>query len=73
MATYTALLCGTNVGGRAIVRIVEFRSLCRELGWRDVVASIQRGNLVFDADGVRTDELLEQPEEAGARPRGVAR
>lgn len=46
-----ALLRGINVTGRNKVPMVELRSLCVELGWRDVQTYIQSGNVLFAAAG----------------------
>ena len=44
---YVALLRGINVGGNRQVPMAELRSLCAEIGWRDVETYIQSGNVVF--------------------------
>jgi uncharacterized protein (DUF1697 family) len=50
--TFIALLRGINVGGHNKIPMAELRSLCVDLGWRDVQSYIQSGNLVFKADQV---------------------
>jgi uncharacterized protein (DUF1697 family) len=50
-ATFIALLRGINVSGRNKIPMLELRSLCGEIGWRDVQTYIQSGNLVFKASG----------------------
>ncbi|HKI84945.1 MAG TPA: DUF1697 domain-containing protein [Candidatus Krumholzibacteria bacterium] len=42
-----ALLRGINVAGHNKLPMRELRSLCEELGWREVQSYIQSGNLVF--------------------------
>lgn len=60
--TLIALLRGINVGGRNSVLMVDLRSLCGEIGWRNVRTYIQSGNVVFDADDMPADceEMFEQ-------------
>lgn len=48
--TFIALLRGINVSGRNKIPMSELRSLCAELGWKDVQTYIQSGNLVFKAE-----------------------
>ncbi len=47
--TFIALLRGINVGGHNKIPMAELRSLCAELGWKDVQTYIQSGNVVFTA------------------------
>jgi uncharacterized protein (DUF1697 family) len=46
---FVALLRAINVSGHNKVPMAELRSLCADLGWRDVQSYIQSGNLVFKA------------------------
>jgi uncharacterized protein (DUF1697 family) len=50
MARFIALLRAVNVGGRKLP-MAELRTLCAELGWKDVETYIQSGNVVFTAPG----------------------
>lgn len=51
MSKFVALLRGINVSGRNRVPMAELRTLCADLGWRDVETYIQSGNVVFAAAG----------------------
>src|SRR5262245_51232018 len=51
MSTFIGLLRGINVGGHNKVPMSELRSLCAELGWKNIQTYIQSGNLVFMASG----------------------
>src|SRR5690242_7628158 len=59
---FIALLRGINVSGHNKVPMAELRSLCADLGWRDVQSYIQSGNLVFQANAkpARLEAELEQ-------------
>ena len=48
--TCIALLRGINVGRSTRIPMAELRSLCEELGWRDVRTYIQSGNVIFQSD-----------------------
>jgi uncharacterized protein (DUF1697 family) len=48
MPRFVALLRAVNVGGRKLP-MAELRTICAELGWRDVATYIQSGNVVFEA------------------------
>lgn len=60
--TFIALLRGINVSGRNKIPMSELRSLCAELGWKDVQSYIQSGNLVFKAESTpaKLETALEQ-------------
>jgi uncharacterized protein (DUF1697 family) len=47
MPAYVALLRGVNVGGHNRMPMPALTSLCRALGYTDVVTYIQSGNVVF--------------------------
>ena len=47
--TFVALLRGVNVGGRKKIAMAELRLLFSSLGFEDVVAYIQSGNVVFSS------------------------
>jgi len=70
MGRMVALLRAVNVGGRKLP-MAELRSLCGELGWRDVATYIQSGNVVFSADGM-AEAIETQLEDAIARQYGFA-
>ncbi|HEX5581263.1 MAG TPA: DUF1697 domain-containing protein [Gemmatimonadaceae bacterium] len=44
---HITLLRGINVSGRNRIPMADLRTLCGELGWRDVASYIQSGNLIF--------------------------
>lgn len=44
---YVAFLRGINVGGKTMVRMNELKSLCEEMGFRDVSTYINSGNVLF--------------------------
>jgi uncharacterized protein (DUF1697 family) len=69
--SYIALLRGINVSGRNKIPMSELRSLCAELGWRDVQSYIQSGNLVFRA-GAAPDKLETELEQAIKRHFGLS-
>ena len=50
MKTYIAIIRGINVSGKHKVPMAELRSLCENLGWRNVRTYIQSGNVVFEAE-----------------------
>jgi uncharacterized protein (DUF1697 family) len=50
MARLIALLRAVNVGGRKLP-MAELRTLCAELGWKEIETYIQSGNVVFSAAG----------------------
>jgi uncharacterized protein (DUF1697 family) len=57
-----ALLRGVNVGGHKQVAMADLRDLLAGLGFRDVQAVLQSGNLVFRSDGkagAKLERLLE--------------
>jgi len=50
MPTYVALLRGVNVG-RNTLKMDRLRTLCSELGAKNVRTYVQSGNVVFEAQG----------------------
>lgn len=60
---FIALLRGINVGGHNIIPMAELRSLCSDIGWRDVETYIQSGNVIFSS--ARKRSLLEVELEKG--------
>ncbi len=57
MGQFIALLRGINVGGKNIVPMAELRELAKSVGWSNVQSYIQSGNLVFQADAPKSDDL----------------
>ena len=53
MPAYVALLRGVNVGAHNRMKMPALTSLCRELGYTDVVTYIQSGNVVFGSSARR--------------------
>src|SRR4051794_25923631 len=53
MPAYVALLRGVNVGAHNRMKMPALKSLCRELGYTDVVTYIQSGNVVFGSTARR--------------------
>lgn len=47
--TCIALLRGINVGRSTRIPMMELRTLCEEIGWRDVRTYIQSGNVIFQS------------------------
>lgn len=56
-----AILRGINVGGKRKIRMIDLKSLCENLGWKDVETYIQSGNIIFNSDNQNSDleETLE--------------
>lgn len=50
MNTFVALLRAINVGGTAILPMVELRKLCTSCGFENVATYIQSGNVVFQSE-----------------------
>jgi uncharacterized protein (DUF1697 family) len=71
LTTFIALLRGINVTGRNKIPMAELRSLCADLGWRDIQSYIQSGNLVFRA-GAGPAKLEAELEQAIERCLGLA-
>lgn len=44
------ILRGINVGGKRKILMTELKSLCENLGWKNISTYIQSGNLIFDSD-----------------------
>jgi uncharacterized protein (DUF1697 family) len=61
MAVYIALLRGVNVG-QNLLKMDRLRSICAELGFRNVLTYVQSGNIVFEAEDCLSDcvRVLEQ-------------
>ena len=50
MEIYIALLRGINVGGHAILRMEQLKTLCVNLGFNKVRTYIQSGNVLFESN-----------------------
>jgi uncharacterized protein (DUF1697 family) len=57
MRTYVAFLRGINVGGKAMIKMPELRSLLGEMGFEDVSSYVQSGNVVFKSPRRGTQAL----------------
>ncbi|MUP44672.1 DUF1697 domain-containing protein [Gramella sp. BOM4] len=44
-----AILRGINVGGKRKLLMADLRSLCQDLGWKNVETYIQSGNVIFSS------------------------
>jgi len=58
MSKKIAILRGINVGGKRKILMAELKSLCEDLGWKNVATYIQSGNLIFTSD--KTNSELEK-------------
>lgn len=47
---YIAFLRGINVGGSGILPMSKLKTLCEDIGFRDVRTYIQSGNVVFESE-----------------------
>ncbi len=47
MPAYIAMLRGINVSGHKTIKMEDLRSLCSDLGFRNVETYVQSGNIVF--------------------------
>ncbi|MBB3288046.1 MULTISPECIES: DUF1697 domain-containing protein [unclassified Rhizobium] len=50
MAVFVALLRAVNVGGTGMLSMADLKTLCEEIGFKDVRTYIQSGNVVFRAE-----------------------
>lgn len=71
MATFIALLRGINVGGHNRVPMADLRSQCGELGWSDIQAYIQSGNILLNAE-TTADHIEDELERAINRRFGLS-
>lgn len=65
MQSYLVLLRGINVGGKALIKMAELKTVLEACGFKHVVTYIQSGNVLLDSD--------EGVEEVAARVRGCIR
>lgn len=49
------ILRGINVGGKRKILMADLKSLCEELGLKNVTTYIQSGNLIFNSDKPNSD------------------
>lgn len=54
MPIYIALLRAVNVGGTGALPMTELKTICEELGFKDVKTYIQSGNVLFRSDESET-------------------
>lgn len=57
MKTYIALLRGINVSGQKKIKMDELRKTLENIGLNDVATYIQSGNIVFNSEAIKIDEL----------------
>ncbi|PID99038.1 hypothetical protein CSA80_02890 [Candidatus Saccharibacteria bacterium] len=55
MGKRIAILRGINVGGKRKILMADLKSICEQLGWRNVQTYIQSGNIIFDSDQEGSD------------------
>lgn len=60
MKSYVALLRGINVSGQKLIKMETLRKVVEDFGFQNVKTYIQSGNILFDASGNPTPELLEE-------------
>jgi uncharacterized protein (DUF1697 family) len=59
LGTYIGLLRGINVTGHNKIPMSGLRTLCAEIGYRDIQSYIQSGNLVFSTSATPTAVEIE--------------
>jgi len=57
MQRYVALLRGINVGGNKKVPMAELKKILEKIGLKNVKTLLASGNVVFEADSNKIDEL----------------
>ncbi len=57
MQKYVALLRGINVGGNKIVPMFELKKVFGKIGLKNIKTLLASGNVVFEADSNKMDEL----------------
>ena len=67
MTRYVALLRGINVGGHKMVAMADLRALLTRLGFADVKAVLQSGNIVFGSTARSAARLESQLESEVAK------
>lgn len=60
MSTYISLLRGVNVSGQKKIKMAELRDHLKNWGFRKIQTYIQSGNLVFDIDGLNSEQISER-------------
>ena len=60
MGTYISLLRGINVSGQKKVKMADLRGILEELGFLNIRTYIQSGNLVFDVEGLSSDQISQR-------------
>ena len=64
MSHYVALLRGTNVGGKNLIKMTELVACFEALGFRDVSTYIQSGNVLFTSPASARAALTRRIEQA---------
>ena len=62
MKSYLALLRGINVGGNALIRMVDLKDAITEGGFNEVKTYIKSGNVIFKSDSDDIDNMAEKME-----------
>jgi uncharacterized protein (DUF1697 family) len=57
MNTYISILRGINVSGKNLIKIDSLKEIYEDLGFQKVQTYIQSGNVVFQSDESRIEEL----------------
>ena len=57
MARYISILRGINVGGNRKILMADLKSLFGKLGFSNVQTFIQSGNVIFEAEELKTSDL----------------
>ncbi len=60
MDTYISLLRGINVSGQKKIKMADLRDILEKLGFFNIRTYIQSGNLVFDVEGLSSDQISER-------------
>ena len=63
LTTYICFLRGINVGGHALLPMIELKALCEKLGFERVRTYIQSGNVILESP-LAEDALVKQLESA---------
>ena len=64
MIQYICLLRGINVGGKNAISMKELKAVFENLGFQQVRTYINSGNVLFQSENSREDELIELCEKA---------
>ena len=61
---YISILRGINVSGQKKIKMIDLKSLYKELGFQNVLTYIQSGNVIFDSIDKNKTDLKEKIENA---------